>query len=83
MGIANMKVDIDQQLADQILTQSILYDIASLRRDIMRLELAGELPPYRQEDLNDNLKYVKALELAAEYYIGFHWEKQLEKDPVI
>ena len=83
MGIANMKVDINQELADQILTQSILYDIASLRRDIMRLELTGELPPYRQEDLTDNLKYVKALELAAEYYIGFDWEKHLEKDLII
>ena len=74
-----MNIEIDQEISDKIVTATILEDIASLRRDIMRLGLIADREAYQQSDLNNNERYLSALKLAAEYYIGFGWEDQVPK----
>ena len=76
-----MKIDIDQQISDKIVTATILNDISLLRRDIMRLGLIAvtDREAYQEADLRNNERYLVALELAAEYYIGFGWEEQVQK----
>lgn len=76
-----MKIEIDQDISDKIVTATILNDISLLRRDIMRLGLIAvtDREAYQEADLRNNQQYLAALELAAEYYIGFGWEEQVPK----
>ena len=76
-----MKIEIDQEISDKIVTGTLLEDISLLRRDIMRLGLISltDRETFQQEDLRNNERYLAALELAAEYYIGFGWEAQVPK----
>jgi hypothetical protein len=74
-----MKIEIDQEISDKIVTGTILEDIALLRRDIMRLGLITIREDYQESDLLNNMRYLDALELAAEYYIGFGWENRVPK----
>ena len=76
-----MKIEIDQQISDKIVTGTLLEDISLLRRDIMRLGLIAvtDREAYQEADLRNNEQYLSALELAAEYYIGFGWETQVPK----
>ena len=74
-----MKIEIDQQISDKIVTGTLLEDISLLRRDIMRLGLLPNRMPYQTSDLEHNQRYLAAFELVAEYYIGFDWEDQVPK----
>jgi len=76
-----MKIEIDQEISDKIVTATILNDISLLRRDIMRLGLIAvtDREAYQEADLRNNERYLFALELAAEYYIGSSWEEQVPK----
>lgn len=76
-----MKIEIDQQISDKIVIGTLLEDISLLRRDIMRLRLIAvtDREAYQEADLRNNERYLAALELAAEYYIGYSWEEQVPK----
>lgn len=72
-----MIVELNGEAVDNILKSILIQDYKNLCSDIVNLELAKELPAYKQEDLTANREYKAAMEKLMEYYIGFNWQQEI------
>jgi len=75
-----MKVELTSEAVDGLMHSILLQDYQSLCEDINRLETMPELAKYQREDLDHNYRYRNAMEILLEYYVGFNWKEELEKD---
>ena len=80
-----MKVNLPQTTIDDIVNETILRDISSLRKhneSLMRQinynpEYASEPNHDIHYEYQDNLEFLESLSTVAEYYIGANWEEKL------
>ena len=80
-----MKVNLPQSMIDEIVNETILRDISSLRKRnrslIKEIEYNPEYLANTQHDIHyeyqDNLEFLQSLTTVAEYYIGVKWEEKL------
>lgn len=70
-----MKIQLTEDMVNEILSEKILQDIRLLRSDIWDLQKQVAYNPeyqdpnhYIHEDLNENVKYLNALLAVKEYY---------------
>lgn len=80
-----MKVNLQQSMIDEIVNETILRDISSLRKRnkslISQIQYNPEYLANTQHDIHyeyqDNLEFLNSLSTVAEYYIGVKWEEKL------
>lgn len=79
-----MKIKLDADSIDGIVRKTILQDIKMLREQVTSLKSEINYNPeyltrnsLANQDLQDNLYFLQALEAAAEFYIGHDWSRKL------
>ena len=72
-----MKVELNKDAVDGLVQSILIQDYKGLCSDIKNLESAKELPQYKREDLEHNYRYLNAMEILLEYYVGFNWKDKL------
>ena len=68
-------IQISDDTADALFREILIDDYNGLKADIAKLQANGERKPYEDEDLAHNKKYLAAIEVMMEYYVGFSWKK--------
>lgn len=80
-----MKVNLPPSVIDEVVNNTILRDISSLRKRnqslIKEIQYNPEYSSNPQLDIHyeyqDNLEFLQSLTTVAEYYIGVKWEEKL------
>lgn len=75
-----MKVELGTEAVDEIFRSILVQDYLMLKSDIRNLKDSKDLPPYKKQDLKDNKKYLKAMKVLMQYYIGFDWKERIKED---
>lgn len=73
-----MKVELNNDAVDALLKSVLLQDYKCLTKDIQRLSKLENSFEYQKEDLENNLRYIQAMETILEYYVGMHWRDELQ-----
>lgn len=63
-----MKLEINDDLADEIVRQVLRQQYESLCHSIKNLESRHDLADYEEQDLKDNIMYARAIRTTVEYF---------------
>lgn len=81
-----MKIELSPETIDSIVKKVILQDISTLREQLVSLRRELSYNPeyltrnsYVNREIQDVTLFLHALETAAEFYIGAHWQKNFEE----
>jgi hypothetical protein len=64
---------ISTDTAESIFRDMLIQDYKGLQTSVAELKAKETLEPYEQEDLDNDQRYIGALEIMLEYYIGADW----------
>jgi hypothetical protein len=62
---------------DGLIKSILIQDYQGLLEDTDRLSKLENKVVHQLKDLEDNLRYINAMETLMEYYIGAHWKDTL------
>ena len=63
-----IKVDIDDEIADQIFKDNLKWHIDTISKDLKKLNKIKKLEKYQREDKDYFTKLLPALRIVGEYY---------------
>ncbi len=66
LDLNKMKFDLPEEIIDEIIKKTLMTDMLMLETDMSR-------PQAHPDDCNHNAKYLLAMQVLAEYYIGHQW----------
>ena len=72
-----MKVELTSEAVDGLMHSILLQDYRGLVEDTDRLKKVKDKQTYQLQDIEHNLRYIDAMEVLMEYYIGFDWKERL------
>ena len=72
-----MLVDLDNQVVDGLVKSILTQDYRGLVKDTERLKKLKDKSDAQLRDLENNYKYLAAIETALEYYVGHDWKEQI------
>ena len=72
-----MKVELTGEAVDGLMHSILLQDYRGLVEDTDRLKKVKDKQTYQLQDIEHNLRYIDAMEVLMEYYIGFDWKERL------
>jgi len=68
-----MKLEIDDEVVDNLVVSSLTESIEIIEKDIKRLSKMKKLKPHEQQDLEDHLSYIEALKKTRYYFGGYKY----------
>lgn len=73
-----MKVDLTSDAVDGLMKSILIQDYKGLIDDTDRLKKLENKAKFQSQDIEHNLRYIDAMEVLMEYYVGFDWKNQLK-----
>jgi hypothetical protein len=73
----DMLIDLNSEAVDGLIKSILVQDYQGLVEDTNRLTELKNKDTYQLQDIEHNLRYIKAMETLMEYYVGFHWKDEL------
>jgi hypothetical protein len=73
-----MKVELTNEAVDGLMQSILLQDYQGLVEDTDRLKKIKDKQTYQLQDIEHNLRYIDAMEVLMEYYIGVDWKDQVK-----
>lgn len=72
-----MLIDLNSEAVDGLVKSILIQDYQGLVSDTKRLEKIKNKESYQLQDIEHNHRYIAAMEVLMEYYIGFHWKDEI------
>jgi hypothetical protein len=72
-----MKVELTNEAVDGLMQSILIQDYYGLVEDTNRLKEVKDKQTYQLQDIEHNLRYIDAMEVLMEYYVGFDWKQKL------
>jgi hypothetical protein len=73
----DMLIDLNHEAIDGLIKSILIQDYKGLVEDTNRLKKLKNKAEYQQQDIDHNLRYIDAMEVLLEYYVGFHWRDEI------
>ena len=70
-------VELTHEAVDGLMKSILIQDYKGLLEDNARLLEIKDKATYQQQDIEHNLRYLDAMEVLMEYYVGFQWKDEL------
>jgi len=74
-----MKVELTNDAIDGLMQSILLQDYRGIVEDTDRLKKVKDKQNYQLQDIEHNLRYIDAMEVLMEYYIGFDWKDRVKE----
>lgn len=72
-----MLIDLNNEAVDGLIKSILTQDYNGLVTDIQRLKKLKDKSDAQLRDLENNYRYLEAIETALEYYVGHNWKEQI------
>lgn len=72
-----MQVELTNEAVDGLMRSILVQDYKGLIDDNKRLKMIKNKAEYQKQDIEHNLRYIDAMEVLMEYYVGFQWKDDL------
>lgn len=72
-----MQVELTGEAVDGLMRSILLQDYRGIVEDTERLKKLENKASYQLQDIEHNLRYIDAMEVLMEYYVGFNWKDEL------
>ena len=72
-----MQVELNNEAVDGLVKSILTQDYRGLVEDTERLKQIENKTNAQLKDLENNFKYLAAIETALEYYVGPNWKEQI------
>jgi hypothetical protein len=72
-----MQVELTSEAVDGLMRSILLQDYRGIVEDTERLKKLQNKASYQLQDIEHNLRYIDAMEVLMEYYVGFNWKDEL------
>jgi hypothetical protein len=72
-----MQVELNNEAVDGLVKSILVQDYHGLVEDTKRLKKLKNKSDAQLRDLENNHRYLEAIETALEYYIGLNWKEQI------
>ncbi len=72
-----MQVELTSEAVDGLMRSILLQDYRGIVEDTERLKKLENKASYQLQDIEHNLRYIDAMEVLMEYYVGFNWKDEL------
>lgn len=72
-----MQVELTGEAVDGLMRSILLQDYRGIVEDTERLKKLQNKASYQLQDIEHNLRYIDAMEVLMEYYLGFNWKDEL------
>ena len=73
-----MKVELTNEAVDGLMQSILMQDYHGLVEDTDRLKEVKDKQTYQLQDIDHNLRYIDAMEVLMEYYVGFDWKDRVK-----
>jgi hypothetical protein len=73
-----MLVELNHEAVDGLMKSILIQDYQGLVSDNKRLAMIKDKQPYQFQDMAHNLRYIEAMEILMEYYVGFDWRNEID-----
>jgi hypothetical protein len=73
-----MKVDLTSEAVDGLMRSILMQDYRGIVEDTDRLKKVKDKQTYQLQDIEHNLRYIDAMEVLMEYYVGFDWKDRVK-----
>jgi hypothetical protein len=73
-----MKVELTNEAVDGLMQSILIQDYYGLVEDTNRLKEVKDKQTYQLQDIEHNLRYIDAMEVLMEYYVGFDWKDRVK-----
>jgi hypothetical protein len=72
-----MMVELNNEAVDGLVKSILVQDYQGLVADTQRLKKLKNKSDAQLRDLENNYRYIEAIETALEYYVGPNWKEQI------
>ena len=72
-----MQVELNNEAVDGLVKSILTQDYYGLVEDTERLKKLQNKSDAQLRDLENNYRYIEAIETALEYYVGPNWKEQI------
>lgn len=72
-----MQVELTGEAVDGLMRSILLQDYRGIVEDTERLKKLENKASYQLQDIEHNLRYIDAMEVLMEYYLGFNWRENI------
>lgn len=73
-----MKVELTNEAVDGLMRSILMQDYRGIVEDTDRLKEVKDKQTYQLQDIEHNLRYIDAMEVLMEYYVGFDWKDRVK-----
>jgi hypothetical protein len=73
-----MKVELTSEAVDGLMRSILMQDYRGIVEDTDRLKKVKDKQTYQLQDIEHNLRYIDAMEVLMEYYVGFDWKERVK-----
>jgi hypothetical protein len=73
-----MKVELTSEAVDGLMQSILMQDYRGIVEDTNRLKKVKDKQTYQLQDIEHNLRYIDAMEVLMEYYVGFDWKERVK-----
>jgi hypothetical protein len=73
-----MKVELTSEAVDGLMQSILMQDYRGIVEDTDRLKKIKDKQTYQLQDIEHNLRYIDAMEVLMEYYVGFDWKDRVK-----
>jgi hypothetical protein len=73
-----MKVELTSEAVDGLMRSILMQDYRGIVEDTNRLKKVKDKQTYQLQDIEHNLRYIDAMEVLMEYYVGFDWKERVK-----
>jgi hypothetical protein len=73
-----MKVELTSEAVDGLMRSILMQDYRGIVEDTDRLKKVKDKQTYQLQDIEHNLRYIDAMEVLMEYYVGFNWKDRVK-----
>jgi hypothetical protein len=73
-----MKVELTSEAVDGLMRSILMQDYRGIVEDTNRLKKVKDKQTYQLQDIEHNLRYIDAMEVLMEYYVGFDWKDRVK-----
>jgi hypothetical protein len=73
-----MKVELTSEAVDGLMRSILMQDYRGIVEDTDRLKKVKDKQIYQLQDIEHNLRYIDAMEVLMEYYVGFDWKDRVK-----
>ena len=72
-----MQIELNNEAVDGLIKSILVQDYKGLKKDTARLKKLENKSDAQLRDLENNYRYLEAIETSLEYYVGPNWKDEL------